>query len=487
MLRTFTSVEVKSFEQWLKSPWTNSNKNLVRLLEKVRKYHPEFDHPKLTKEKLFRQVLPNGKYSDRRMNNLLSEAYQAAERFLIFNHLLRNQHLQKDILTQEFQNRHLEDWFFRDAQKEIDRLATKPIQEWEDHLDLLRFYRRIYHHPTEKPRMQPGSQTIVEMGRQLDFVYLLEKAVIINEKIFRNRILRNEHHNIKLELSPWMKATESIHHPTIDLYKMRFSYEEPTMLQQYYILRATYLNCYTELNEKDQKVHLLSLLNDTIFLCKSDQLEVTETLPLYQLGLKTRLIFNEGILGINAFRTIVAASNYRNSFDYTHQFIENHLRHLEQEIQKDARNWALAHTLYWQNKLESSLDILIQHKFKTSYFQHFSRMLVTKVYFDLFLKDDSYQSYLFDYFNAFEKWITREKIGSDLHKKSYLKFIQKCRALAKIFSSIEFKIDKCDQIFQDKDNVQAIKWLEKKKEEIVKIRKKGISSFSKPLSPSNNY
>ena len=49
----------------------------------------------------------------------VSEGYQAAEKFLIFQKLSQDSKLQQDLLSQEFQSRHLEDWFFRDIQKEI--------------------------------------------------------------------------------------------------------------------------------------------------------------------------------------------------------------------------------------------------------------------------------------------------------------------------------------------------------------------------------
>ena len=96
-IKTFSIEELKSFEGWLHSPWCNSNKNLIKLLEKLKKHYPAFDHPKLTKEKLFKQVLPTGKFSDRRINNLLSEGYLAAERFMVFHNLSQNQNLQKDL------------------------------------------------------------------------------------------------------------------------------------------------------------------------------------------------------------------------------------------------------------------------------------------------------------------------------------------------------------------------------------------------------
>ena len=470
-IRTFSEDELKAFNQWLNSPWCNSNKNLVKLLDKLKKYHPAFDHPKLTKEKLFKQILPTGKYSDRRMNNLLSEGYLSAERFMIFNNLATNEHLQKDLLTQELQNRHLEDWFFRDIHKEIDRLDNKPIKDWEDHLDLLRLHRRVYHHPNQSPRMQPGGQTIVQMGEQLDLVYLLEKAAIINEKIFRNRILKDENHEIEKELAVWQMASEGVEHPVIEFYKMRFAYEEETMLEQYFELRAAFLERYEELNEKEQKVHLMSLLNDTVLLKRSNQIEISASLPLYKLGLETKIIFDQGILNHVTFRTIVAASNYIKSFDYTNHFIAYYIQNLETELQIDGRTWAKAHTAYWQENLTKSLDILITHEFKIHYFQLHGRMLTTQVYFDLYLKDNSYQSYLFDYFNSFEKWITREKIGSSFYKKSFLRFVQKSRSLAKLYSGNNLKSEKINQLFENENNIQGLTWLHQKRDELIRTKK----------------
>ncbi len=466
-IKTFSEDELKSFGQWLRSPWCNTNKNVPKLFEKLKKYYPAFDHPKLTKEKLFKQVLPNGKFSDRRMNNLLSEGYLATERFLIFQNLANNKNLQKDLLTQELQNRHLEDWFFRDAEKEIDRLEAKPIKDWEDHLDLLRLHRRVYHHPNQTPRMQSGKHIINQMDEQLDLVYLLEKAAIITEKIFRNRVYKDENHDIEQELSNWLAASQNIEHPAIKFYRMRFAYQEATMLAQYFELRDLFLEKHETLNEKEKKIHLISLLNDTMFFIRQGQLEISESLLLYKLGLKTQLILDKGIINHNTYRTIIAASNYNKSFDFSNKFIENNTENLEKKYQTDGLKWAKAHTAYWQNRLNVSLDILIIHKFKTPYFLLLSKVLTTQVYFDLFLKDNSYQSYLFDYFNSFEKWLTREKFGSDFYKKSFIKMVQKCRALARVYSDFDFNLSKIDKIFKNIENVQAIKWLLERKKIII--------------------
>jgi len=475
LLQTFSKEEIKNFDLWLRSPWCNTNKNTAKLLVKVKKYHPKFNDRKLTKEKLFKQILPNGKYSDRRMNNILSEGFLAAEKFIIIQNLTKDESLQHKILTKELQNRYLEDWFFKDIKQKIDQLENKEVKDWEDHLELLRLHRQVYHHPTQSTRMLPGGQTIVKMGEELDLVYLLEKAAIINEKIFRKRILKNENHEIEEELKKWRIISEGIENPAIDFYKMRFDYMMEDKIGQYFKLRDTYLNRYDELNKKEQKVQLVSLLNDTSRLVRARFFDLTETLPLYKLGLKTGIILTEGKLTFITYVTIVMASNLKKDFSFTKEFIELYTPKLKKELQSDAVYWAKAHTLYREEKLMECLDILLSHHFKFNYFQKAVRVLTTQVYFDLYLKDDSYQSYLFNYFDSFEKWLLRHKMDSKIVKIGYLRFVQKCRALAKRYSDVNFQPEKVKKLLEGEPNVQASNWLNQKIKQVIKLKKRSRS------------
>jgi len=474
IIQTFSEEELKAFDLWLRSPWCNTNKNLIKLLEKTKRYHPTFDDKKLTKEKLFKKILPKGKFSDRRMNNLLSEGYLAAERFIIFQNLTKDENLKKDLLTKEFQNRHLEDWFFRDVNNEIARLEDKEIKDWEDHLDLLRLNRRVYHHPNQNPRMQPGGKTIVKMGEQLDLVYLLEKAAIINEKNSRNRILKNENYQVLEDIKKWRIASEGIENSSIKLYIKRFEYTEENRLEKYFEIRSFFLKKVKVLNKKEQKIHLFSLLNDTAILIKKGIIEITEYLPLYKLGLETRVLIHHDKISINTYISIVVASNTQGNFSYTKNFIQSFTEKLDKNSQTDAYYYAKAHTSYYEKEYEKCLDFLLQHNFRIKVFQLVSRILTTQVYFDLYLQDTSYQDYLFNYFDSFEKWIVREKFNSQYIKKSYLNFIQISRTLAKHYSSINLKIEKINSLFNSEKNIQAYKWLSSKKDEIIDLKTKRL-------------
>ena len=373
-IKTFNEVELNSFALWLRSPWCNSNKNLGRLFARLRKYHPAFDDSSMTKEKLFKQVLPSGKFSDRRMNNLLSDGYLAAERFIVFQNLSQNGSLRYDLLLQEMERRNLNQWFFREADKELARLEAKPVKDWEDHLEIYQLLRKVYHHHDLEQRMQPQNMIIRKMGEHISLVYLLEKAAIINEMIFRKRLFRGEIHDVSSALTKWLRLSEGVDHPAIELYRKRFAYNEYDTRGQFLELQSCFMNSFESLSEKDQKIHLLSLLNDTARMCSRGLVDITERLPLYKLGLKTRIIFHQDQLTYNTFVGIITSSNSKGDFQFTKEFITDHIDHVDEQYRDDCKTWALAHTAYWSGRFTECLAILQSRNFKMFHFQLISKI-----------------------------------------------------------------------------------------------------------------
>jgi hypothetical protein len=473
VLKTLDQQELKSFEQWLKSPWANKSKKMIVLLAKVKKYYPTFEDEKMTRIKLFRQVLPKGRYSDQQFNNVLSEGYFTLQKFLIFNSLKKNENLQRELLVDVFHNHHLEDWFFREMPLEIEALESKPIKDWEDHLGLFQMHRRIYHHPNQKMRMEGGNQTLQKMEEQLDILYLLEKAVILNEKIFRQRIMKNEDYEIDKALKIWLAQSEEyIDHLTINLYRKRFLYKEETLLEQFMDLRTIFLERYQELNTKEQKVHLFSLLNDTSYLIRKGAIKSTEALVLYKLGLETKLLLNKGKITLNSYISIVGVSNKKKDFAFTELFIETYTSALPKDIQMDAYHWAKAHTQYKKGNSRECLDLLINHHFKNQTFQVLTRTLNTQAYFDLHLEDDSYDSFLFSYLDAFEKWLGRNNIDKKTNKSPSLRFVQITRMLAKAYLKEPAYFEKVKDLYHTENNIHAKEWLKEKIDNLSKSKRK---------------
>lgn len=472
ILQTFSENELKSFEDWLLSPWCNSNKNLPRLLACLKPYYPDFSNQKLSKEKLFQQVLPKGKFSERRMNNLLSEAYLVAEQFLVVQQICKMPGTQQNLLALEFQNRGLNEWFFKMTTQQIDQVEGKPIKDREDHLGLFTLHQRLYQHPKHDSRMLNAHANLEKMNVQLDLYYLLEKAAVINEMIFRNRLYKEEPYEVTTELKKWKHAAEGVQHPALELYQMRFAYNDKELLPQYLKLKAAFMERLDVLNNKEQTTQLLSLLNDAKLLIKSGILDITDSLPLYQLGLTSGAILHQGEISSNTYMTIVSASNTKGSFDFTGHFIDKYTHCLAKETRNDCSHWARAHTAYWRKDLPACLAILQGYQFEELQFQMIGRVLSTQAHFDLYLADASYQFYLLNFLDAFEKWLSRDKIWAKSNTAAFLRFVQVCRAIAGHYADPDFNPQKIKNLLTKEHNIQALNWLIQKKEEVLYLKAK---------------
>lgn len=470
LLQTWEQTEWKTFELWLQSPWCNTNKNLIRLLDRLKPHYPDFSDKGLTKEKLFRQVLPKGKYSERRINNLFSDAYLAAEKFLIFQRFAHEERLQRGLLAAEFERRALDNWFFRECSREIDLLENKPVQQWEDRIARYRLYRLLHDHPQAGARLQPGEELVAKRDEQIDLLYVLEKAAIINDMIFRNRLLQGADFEVQQQLKKWHIVSEGILHPALDLYRMRFAATQAASLHQYQQLQAAFQERFSLLNAREQKIHLLSLLNDAKRLIKSGDLDITESLPLYQMGLQTGAILYQGKLSATTFTTIVTASNTGGTFDFTDYFLNTYTNYLDPNIHDDCVHWARIHTAYYQQDLKNCLRMLQVYDFQAATFQLIGRVLTTQVYFDLYLHDATYQSLLFPFLDTFEKWLNREKIWSKTNKVAFLRFVQICRSLARYVSDVAPNPQKIENLLENETNVQALNWLLQKKTAVLQVK-----------------
>ena len=459
--------ELKSFGHWLRSPWCNSNKNLVTLFEKLKKYYPAFDNRKLTKEKLAGLVLPKSKFSEKRINNLLSEAFLAAKKFMVFQSLNQKEGLRQNLLLQEFRRRNLDDWSFRESEKEILRLETKKTKEWEDYLDLFLLNRQLYLHPRQKV----SGDIVLKMGKQIDLLYLLEKASLINDKIFRNRILKHENYDLDRELDLWKSGAEGIDHPALNFYKKRFEFTSENILEKHLELRELFFQNYESLNKLEQRIHLLSLTNDAAYLRKKGQLNMREILAIYKFGFQTNILPVEGNLTTNTFASIITMSNALKDFEFSKSFCDTYSQYLPEEIREDAVNWAVAGREYRMGNLENSLNILLQREPKSFIFKRVSKVLNLQVYFDLYLRDPSYYDYLMDYCGAFEKWVNREKFLSTSIKEPILQFIQRSKELIKFATEISPDEQKLSKFLEGEKGVEARTWLLQKRDDILGLKK----------------
>lgn len=83
IMQSLSDEELKDFSRFVISPYFNRLKDVTRLFNILKNYHPDFNPEKIPdKEKAYKKLFPSRPYNDARMRNLISDLGQLAEKFL---------------------------------------------------------------------------------------------------------------------------------------------------------------------------------------------------------------------------------------------------------------------------------------------------------------------------------------------------------------------------------------------------------------------
>ncbi|MDQ3021788.1 MAG: hypothetical protein M3R36_14635 [Bacteroidota bacterium] len=114
ILKTFSKEELKQFSDFVRSPFHNKNKNLIKLFDILRKYHPEYE---FEKEKLYSKIYQGKEYNHNNMKKLMSEMFLISEKFLLQLIIKKETFTVDKYILEEYMNRKLNELFLHKLKK----------------------------------------------------------------------------------------------------------------------------------------------------------------------------------------------------------------------------------------------------------------------------------------------------------------------------------------------------------------------------------
>jgi len=119
VIKTLSESEKKEFALFIRSPYFNSNKKLVKLYELILKDLDSINSENITEEFFYSKLYPSKKFSYGIMKNLMSELSGFVEKFLVINSVNTGIESvsQKLVLLKEYDKRNLDSYFFRSYDK----------------------------------------------------------------------------------------------------------------------------------------------------------------------------------------------------------------------------------------------------------------------------------------------------------------------------------------------------------------------------------
>jgi hypothetical protein len=451
--------ELIEFKKWLQSPWANSNKKLIELLDFLLTDKKITTGNLLDKERLFSKLFPNKSYNNRTLNNLLSACNKQLDRFISHTQLDKDFILELELKKRFFASKKLQSTYEECLEEQLKFFEKNHSNEQEDFIWLSNLYSEKYFQASEKFRYEK-SDILNNSDLLLDQFYALIKARNWHEAKDRSKIIGAPQlpaYDGKL----MVHLEKSTKIAALSLYRMRLERTGSITWNQFELFKNRYFELFEELSEALKQDFFYFTVNDIVLLTKSiEEKALEELLRLYKFGLQHNLMFVNGQMTFVTYNNVLILSSYLDDFLFAEEFKQKYLKKLPQDYRYEAELWSDAHLAFMKGNYENSLNILVDIRFKHPLFQLHGRITQLKCNLEwLFEEPDHYERFE-SYCKATLKYINRHEHFSLERNAPYrqlVKFASKI-AEAKIQNTVPKKLK--EKIKKEK-NLLAKPWIKK--------------------------
>lgn len=466
-LQLLTSAEFKNFEKWLKSPWCNSNKNLVRLYQILKPFYPDFDSQKLTKEKVFAKLYPNKAYNPPWMHNLMSELFKQVESFQVHDAISKNGYESKFLLSRVLLEKNKPDLFVKKSYELIQELDQKANKDLGDFYPLIFLYEQLYQMPEAGKGQSSAYAALSKFDHFLDQFYLLGKSRFFIEAV-EGKLDFQKKFDFEQQLAYQEQLQKGLNSSTINAYQTYFKNRSELPKDRFAKLERAVLENFPQFHKKDKKLLLTLLINENARLLRmeGDQSALfKKAFELYEIGLSHDLLLTNGYMPVTTFVNIVTTSTFLKKTAYSARFMEEFHSKLDSQYRDDVYEWAQVYLAFnaGDPKLWMIAKKVIQAKPSNNHFAIRARVLVIQMWVEDFIqgKDQDVQ-FILDICLAFERQLDRNKFLSESHTNAYKKFVQYAKRLMNVAEKSKVsseKLIKLEQSISSEANLHGKTWL----------------------------
>lgn len=422
LLKSLSSDDFRWFYKFVRSPYHNANKHLVKLYELLKKYYPDFEHPKLTQELIYDKLFPGETYDVQRIRLLFHRLANLVESFLATQELKKDEFLYKKLVTKSFGRINTYNLFEKKTSSLLKELETSPFRDETFFKNKEELSLQFYAHPATN-RQKNATTYLADAMESLDSYFILSKVKLACALRARVHTLSEQYDiqymDIAIEKKQWSNLLISIYSKIIELQDA----EEDVNV--FGTIRALFISNLDAIPKEDQRNILHLLINFcTRLINKGVSGFIRKMLELYKIGLKSDCLLVNNELSETTFNNIVTTGTGCEEFEWTKLFIEQYGEHLNDNVRGDAIAYSFAILHFRQNELEETIQILINHSFTKPLQIILSKTLLIRTYVELFLKDNTYFELSIAQINTFEKYIRNNTGLPERTMNGYLNFMK---------------------------------------------------------------
>jgi hypothetical protein len=372
LLKTFSEDEIKRFDDYLESPFFNKSKILVTLYRAIIKHHPDYKHPSLEKEKLFKKIYPGKPYHEQNLRNRLTELSDMVKDFIVITHVKQNDISKKHTYIDELLKRKkfkLAEQAFKNLMQSLDETNMRDSDTFLYKLQTLERGSMIYLLNDDKS--PKPIKTNIQKGEYLINYFVIYLMHVLHDLVNGQKSARQGKDITSITEKFWavdefMKNFDMKNF----LSKLKeVNYKEYNILSIYYNMYLSFINegeeTYFNLKEsvfeefdkysKQEQFNFISSLLHTIYNTASLRTPKfhKESLDINKIALEKNIYFLDKYKA--RFPAVLFWSITNNAMladepDWLEGFVKEYTPKLKEEEQESLYNFAMS-KIYFRRKM----------------------------------------------------------------------------------------------------------------------------------------
>ena len=469
LLKTFSHQEFRQFRDFVNSPFYNKNKNVISLLNVLKKYYPEFGNSLPNEEMIFKTVFDKEVYDYFKLKNIVSDLLVLGKEFLSASMFNRNEHIKNKFLLEQLRDRNLDSMFLQLYKAYNEKLDIHPVRDeyyFSKKFDLAEELKCYY-----SPREPNFHQNLFQV--QLD--NFVSFALIKMIRLYNTMLHENKQNNSEFELKMFEETFQYMNNNKIE--------NNPTLLMFYYIvllqkkndekyffkLKKLVNENFTSFSHFDIYMYFLHMAG----FCAEMYNVKCRTDFAREHFLLSKENFDRGTIEMGKimypdFMNHVKIAVRVEEFEWAEKYMNKYKDTLSDEYKNETLNFCYGYINFRKGNLEKALDLFSQSNFPNFILKVQVKIFLLQIYYE-----KEYYEQAFAMIDTFKHYLLREKNLIEGYRKSFAEFARITNELIRIKSKLssgetKFNLDRIKlDIEKIKYNQFGIKlWLREKANEI---------------------
>ena len=457
IIQALDDKEVKRFDDYVKSPFFNKNEKVIALLKFIRKYYPDFENNRFTKENAYKAIFGNReKYNVQKLRNLMSQLAKLLETYLVQIDRETSDVQYDELLLTAFDRRYIDKQFAQKYQ-EVKKQAEKTKEKAASYYYFIHRIEDVAFDHSIRRNNRLVETNMEEAVNNLDYFYLASKLRYCCGML-NSQIVITAQHNIQLfeQILDYLQTHSFEHIPSIHLYYrllLLLKDEKDEYYEELKVLLGKHRDAFPVIEIRQMYIAIFNYLNKKL---KSGQDKYLKDIyELYKLMFERDILIDKGFINnhIN-FRNALIAGLRLGELEWAEKFIEKYSPLLVPANRENWVNYSFAELNFHKKNYKETLNYLLSFEFEDAYNYAEHKTLLAKTYYEL-EEDDA----LFALTHAFRIYLHRDTKIAEHFQKTYHNFVRLLNKIAKARFDPDAKMEDIRKELEELQYITNREWL----------------------------